>query len=136
MDHVVTKPTLGLTHPAQIDHPKVPSCPNTNLDVVLKPGVNLCEVVLKKFILFAAKETDLVEWKGDILAIGVTEKDMTKDKNIKFEDFTRKAGQSTVIRVSGLGSKRVSLIGLGNGPTDPSSYRVLGESVASAAKAS
>ncbi|MFS7932145.1 putative aminopeptidase [Helianthus anomalus] len=131
MDHVVTKATLGLTHPAQIDHPK---------------------------ISFAAKETDLVEWKGDILAMGVTEKDMTKDKNSKFEnqilekldskvngllsevsgeeDFTGKAGQSTVIRVSGLEAKRVSLIGLGKGPTDPSSYRVLGESVASAAKAS
>ncbi|KAJ0817277.1 putative aminopeptidase [Helianthus annuus] len=83
---------------------------------------------------------------------------MTKDKNLKFvnqilekldskvngllsevageEDFTGKAGQSTVIRVSGLGPKRVSLIGLGKGPTDPSSYRVLGESVASAAKTS
>ncbi|KAM0020571.1 putative aminopeptidase [Helianthus debilis subsp. tardiflorus] len=139
---------------------------------VLKLGVNLCEVILKKFVYintnlllliyqkisFAAKETDLVEWKGDILAIGVTEKDMTKDKNLKFknqilekldskvngllsevsgeEDFTGKAGQSTVIRVSGFGPKRVSLIGLGKGPTDPSSYRVLGESVASAAKAS
>ncbi|KAI3814674.1 hypothetical protein L1987_14318 [Smallanthus sonchifolius] len=133
MAHVVAKATLGLTHPAQIDHPK---------------------------ISFAAKETNLVEWKGDILAVGVTEKDMTKDKNSKFqnpilekldsklggllsevsseEDFTGKAGQSTVIRVAGVGPKRISLIGLGKGPTGPytSGYRALGESVASAAKAS
>ncbi|KAM0020567.1 putative aminopeptidase [Helianthus debilis subsp. tardiflorus] len=131
MDHVVAKATLGLTHPAQIDHPK---------------------------ISFAAKETDFLEWKGDILAVGVTEKDMMKDENLKFENqilenldsklggllsevsceenFTGKVGRSTVIRVSGLGAKRVSLIGLGKCPTVPSSYRVLGESVASAAKAS
>ncbi|CAI9285647.1 unnamed protein product [Lactuca saligna] len=130
MAHVVAKATLGLTHPAQIDHPK---------------------------ISFAAKETNLVEWKGDILAVGVTEKDMAKDQNSKFqnpilnkldsqlsgllsevsseEDFTGKAGQSTVIRFAGLGSKRVSLIGLGKGPTGPS-YRSLGESVASVAKSS
>ncbi|KAL7600003.1 hypothetical protein Lser_V15G23818 [Lactuca serriola] len=130
MAHVVAKATLGLTHPAQIDHPK---------------------------ISFAAKETNLIEWKGDILAVGVTEKDMAKDQNSKFqnpilnkldsqlsgllsevsseEDFTGKAGQSTVIRFAGLGSKRVSLIGLGKGPTGPS-YRSLGESVASVAKSS
>ncbi|KAL4589901.1 hypothetical protein LXL04_002813 [Taraxacum kok-saghyz] len=130
MAHVVAKATLGLTHPAQIDHPK---------------------------ISFAAKDTDLVEWKGDILAVGVTEKDMAKDQNSKFqnpilnkldsklggvlsevsseEDFTGKAGQSTVIRLTGLGSKRVSLIGLGKGPTGPS-YCSLGESVASVAKTS
>jgi len=111
-------------------------------------------------ISFAAKDINLVEWKGDILAIGVTEKDMTKDENSKFqntvlkaldsqlngllsevsteEDFTGKAGQSTVLRLSGLGTKRVSLVGLGKGPTgsSTSAYRSLGESVASAAKAS
>ncbi|KAI3524316.1 hypothetical protein L1887_02969 [Cichorium endivia] len=130
MAHVVAKATLGLTHPAQIDHPK---------------------------ISFTAKEADLVEWKGDILAVGVTEKDMTKDQNSKFqnpilnkldsklggllsevsseEDFTGKSGQSTVIRITGLGSKRVSLIGLGKGPTGPL-YRGLGESVALVAKGS
>ncbi|KAJ0504031.1 putative aminopeptidase [Helianthus annuus] len=83
---------------------------------------------------------------------------MMKDENLKFENqilenldsklggllsevsceenFTGKMGRSTVIRVSGLGAKRVSLIGLGKCPTIPSSYHVLGESVASAAKAS
>ncbi|KAI3715021.1 hypothetical protein L6452_21986 [Arctium lappa] len=133
MAHVVAKATLGLTHPAQIHHPK---------------------------ISFAAKETDLVEWKGDILAVGITEKDMAKDENSKFqnsilkkldsqlhgllsevtteEDFTGKAGQSTAVRLAGLGSKRVNLIGIGKVPTGSSTfaYRSLGESVASAAKAS
>ncbi|MFS7981848.1 putative leucyl aminopeptidase [Helianthus anomalus] len=132
MAHAVAKATLGLTHPAQIDHPK---------------------------ITFAAKETDLLQWKGDILAVGVTEKDMTKGENSKFqnpilekldsklggllsevateEDFTGKAGQSTVIRVADLGPKRVSLIGLGKatGPTT-TGFHVFGESVASVAKAS
>ncbi|KAJ0881345.1 putative leucyl aminopeptidase [Helianthus annuus] len=132
MAHAVAKATLGLTNPAQIDHPK---------------------------ITFAAKETDLLQWKGDILAVGVTEKDMTKGENSKFqnsilekldtklggllsevateEDFTGKAGQSTVIRVADLGPKRVSLIGLGKatGPTT-TGFHVFGESVASVAKAS
>nr|GFA29903.1 leucine aminopeptidase 1-like [Tanacetum cinerariifolium] len=133
MAHIVSKATLGLTHPAQIDHPK---------------------------ISFAAKETDLLEWKGDILAVGVTEKDMSKDETSKFqnpilkkldsqlggllsevsseEDFSGKAGQSTVIRVAGHGLKRVSLIGLGKGSTGSSTfaYRDLGESVATVAKTS
>ncbi|GJR81875.1 transmembrane 9 superfamily member 9-like protein [Tanacetum coccineum] len=111
-------------------------------------------------ISFSAKDTNLVEWQGDILAVGVTENDMSKDENSKFqntilkeldshlggllsevtleEDFTGKVGQSTVIRLSGLGFKRISLIGLGKGPTgsSTSAYHSLGESVASAAKAS
>lgn len=28
----------------------------------------------------------MVEWKGDILAVGVTEKDMVKDENLKFQN--------------------------------------------------
>lgn len=119
----------------------------------------LCVSKYKK-ISFAAKDIELVEWKGDILAVGVTEKDMIKDENSKFqnsllkkldsqlngllsevsteEDFTGRAGQSTIVRLSGLGTKRVSLVGLGKGPTgsSTSAYRSLGESVASAAKAS
>lgn len=96
----------------------------------------------------------MVEWKGDILAVGVTEKDMAKDDNSKFknltlqkldlqlggllseasseEDFTGKTGQSTMLRLPGLGSKRVGLIGLGSAA--PSAYRSLGEAVAAAAK--
>lgn len=108
--------------------------------------------------MFAAKEIDLLEWKGDILAVGVTEKDMAKDENSKFtnsvlqkldvklggllseasseEDFTGKAGQSTVLRVPGLGSKRISLFGLGSAASVPTAYRSLGEAVAAAAKSS
>ncbi|CAK9168855.1 unnamed protein product [Ilex paraguariensis] len=128
MAHTLAKATLGLTQPAQIEAPK---------------------------ISFAAKEIDLVEWKGDILAVGVTEKDLAKDENSKFknsilkkldsqfggllseasyeEDFTGKAGQSTFLRLPGLGSKRVGLIGLGS-TASSNAYRSLGEAVAAAAK--
>ncbi|KAM7511662.1 hypothetical protein LguiB_010537 [Lonicera macranthoides] len=133
MAHALARATLGLTHPSPIDSPK---------------------------ISFAAKEIDLVEWKGDILAVGVTEKDMAKDENSKFqnsvlktldsklggllseasseEDFTGKIGQLTVLRLAGLGSKRISLIGLGQclPASSMAAYRGLGEAVAAAAKAS
>ncbi|KAI3446748.1 hypothetical protein Pfo_003413 [Paulownia fortunei] len=129
MAHSIARATLGLTQPNKIDPPK---------------------------LLFAAKEIDLVEWKGDILAVGVTEKDMVKNENSKFknlilqkldsqlggllseasseEDFTGKAGQSTVLRLPGLGSKRVGLIGLGSAASATVTYRTLGEAVAAAAK--
>ncbi|KAK6236924.1 Peptidase M17 [Theobroma cacao] len=129
MAHTIARATLGLTQPANIEHPR---------------------------ISFAAKEIDVAEWKGDILAVGVTEKDMTKDENSKFqnsilkkldgllggllaevsseEDFTGKAGQSTVLRLPGLGSKRVGLIGLGQSVLSPAAFRGLGEAVAAAAK--
>lgn len=110
-------------------------------------------------ISFAVKEIDVVEWKGDILAVGVTEKDMGKDENMKFqnpilkkldshlggllaeasteEDFSGKVGQSTILRLPGLGSKRIGLIGLGSSSSKPSSvapYQSLGEAVALASK--
>ncbi|KAK6151588.1 hypothetical protein DH2020_014223 [Rehmannia glutinosa] len=131
MAHSIARATLGLTQPNKIDPPK---------------------------ISFAAKEIDVVQWKGDILAVGVTEKDMAKDENSKFknsilqkldmqlggllseasseEDFTGKAGQSTVLRLPGLGSKRVGLIGLGSAASPTVTYRNLGEAVALAAKSS
>ncbi|CBI36527.3 hypothetical protein AAG906_011360 [Vitis piasezkii] len=132
MAHTLARATLGLTHPSNVEPPK---------------------------ISFTAKEIDLVEWKGDILAVGVTEKDMAKDENLKFEnpilkkldsqlggllaeasseeDFTGKSGQSTILRLPGLGSKRVGLIGLGQLTpcSPPAAYRSLGETVAVAAKA-
>ncbi|XP_062157954.1 leucine aminopeptidase 1-like [Alnus glutinosa] len=130
MAHTLAQATLGLTLPASIEAPKVS---------------------------FAAKEIDVTEWKGDILAVGVTEKDMSKDDNSKFEnsilkkldaqlggllaeasseeDFTGKAGQSTVLRLPGLGSKRVGLIGLGQSASTTAAFRGLGEAVAAAAKA-
>uniref|UniRef100_A0A7N0V8M0 Cytosol aminopeptidase domain-containing protein n=1 Tax=Kalanchoe fedtschenkoi TaxID=63787 RepID=A0A7N0V8M0_KALFE len=133
MAYSVATANLGLTQAAPIEAPK---------------------------ISFAAKNVDLVEWKGDILAVGVTEKDLAKDADSKFEnsvwkkldsllggllseasaeeEFTGKSGQSTVLRVTGLGSKRVGLIGLGSGKTNATAlaYKSLGEAVASVAKAS
>ncbi|PKI79398.1 hypothetical protein CRG98_000213, partial [Punica granatum] len=129
MAHTIAKATLGLTLPSIIEPPK---------------------------ISFAAKDVDVVEWKGDILAVGVTEKDMAKDENSKFpnpilkkldahlsgllaeasseEDFTGKAGQSVVLRLPGLGSKRIGLIGLGKTASTASAFQGLGEAVAAAAK--
>lgn len=91
-----------------------------------------------------------------MLAVGVTEKDLVRDENSKFknvvlqkldsklggllsevsaeEDFSGKAGQSTVLRLPGIGSKRVSLIGLGSGSSSTITYRSLGEAVAAVAK--
>ncbi|XP_031121335.1 leucine aminopeptidase 2, chloroplastic-like [Ipomoea triloba] len=129
MAHSIARATLGLTHPNQIERPK---------------------------ISFAAKEVDLVEWKGDILAVGVTEKDMVRDESSKFqnlilqkldsklggllseasseEDFSGKSGQSTVLRLPGLGSKRIGLVGLGSAVSSTTAYRTLGETIAAAAK--
>ncbi|EPS65095.1 hypothetical protein M569_09684, partial [Genlisea aurea] len=130
MAHSVARANLGLTEPTKLDLPK---------------------------ISFAAKEIDLLEWKGDILAVGVTEKDVAKDENSKFknsllqkldsklggllsdasaeEEFTGKAGQSTILRLSGFGAKRVGLFGIGSSSSSLT-YRNLGEAVASAAKSS
>lgn len=131
MAHSLASPNLGLTNPAPVEAPQ---------------------------ISFGAKDIDVLEWKGDLLAVGVTEKDVAKDENSKFknpilnkldsrlggllaeasaeEDFNGKAGQSTVLRFPGLGTKRVSLIGLGQSASNVAAFRGLGEAVASAAKAS
>ncbi|XWS72635.1 hypothetical protein CRYUN_Cryun02cG0057000 [Craigia yunnanensis] len=50
------------------------------------------------------------------------------------EEFTGKAGQSTVLRLTGLGSKRVGLVGLGQSASSPAAFRGLGEAVAATAK--
>lgn len=125
-----THANLGLTKPAAVDFPQ---------------------------ITFSAKEIDISEWKGDVLAVAVSEKDMSKDSDSKFEnpilkllddqlgnllsetsaeeDFKGKPGQSTVLRLHGLGFKRLSLVGIG--PCTPSvttAYKVIGEAVAAAAK--
>ncbi|KAJ9141188.1 hypothetical protein P3X46_031756 [Hevea brasiliensis] len=129
MAHSLARATLGLTQPANVDVPK---------------------------ISFAAKDVGAVEWKGDILAVGVTEKDMAKDESTKFEnsllkkldahlggllseasseeDFTGKAGQSIVLRLPGLGSKRVSLIGLGQSASTTLAFLNFGEAIAATAK--
>ncbi|KAL1207167.1 Leucine aminopeptidase 1 [Cardamine amara subsp. amara] len=109
-------------------------------------------------ISFTAKEIDVKEWKGDILVVGVTEKDLTKDESSKFqnpilnkldaylsgilvqvsseEDFVGKPGQSIVLRLPGLGSKRIGLIGLGQSVSSPVAFHSLGEAVATVSKAS
>ncbi|KAH1061291.1 hypothetical protein AAZX31_02G190100 [Glycine max] len=131
MSHTLARATLGLTHPSNIETPK---------------------------ISFGAKDVDVTEWKGDILAVGVTEKDLARDANSKFEnvilskidsklggllaeasseeDFSGKVGQSTVLRITGLGSKRVGLIGLGQSPSTPAPFKSLGEAIVAAAKSS
>lgn len=50
--------------------------------------LNICHCVWEKCrkIYFSVKEIDLVEWKGNILAVGVTEEDMAKDENLKFQN--------------------------------------------------
>ncbi|PKA50841.1 Leucine aminopeptidase 2, chloroplastic [Apostasia shenzhenica] len=129
---LTTKATLGLTKPAAVEFPQ---------------------------ISFSAKEIDISEWNGDVLAVAISEKDMSKGSDSKFEnpilkkldeqlgglladvseeeDFKGKAGQAAVIRLPGLGFKRLSLVGLG--PIAPSSmttsYRGIGEAVASTARA-
>ncbi|XP_055802234.1 leucine aminopeptidase, chloroplastic-like [Solanum dulcamara] len=129
--HCIARDTLGLTQPNESDVPK---------------------------ISIGAKEINLVEWKGDILAIGATEKDSIRDENSKFknpllqkldselngllseasseEDFSGKSGQSVILRLpGGLRSKRIALVGLGSSTSSaPSVYHSLGEAAAAAAK--
>ncbi|RDY01373.1 Leucine aminopeptidase 1, partial [Mucuna pruriens] len=127
---LMARASLGLTHPANTEPPKVS---------------------------FAAKEVDVAEWKGDLLAVGVTEKDAARNAESRFEnavlnaldskldgllgqasseeDFNGKLGQSTVLRIaSGLRSKRVALLGLGALPSTVAAFKSLGEAVAAAAK--
>ena len=109
-------------------------------------------------ITFAAKDIDVLEWNGDLLAVGVTEKDVVRDENSNFknpllrkldaslggllaeasseEDFSGKSGQSVVLRVSGLSFKRVGLFGLGQSASTAAAFLGLGEAIAAAAKAS
>lgn len=125
--------TLGLTKPNIIDAPQ---------------------------ITFSAKELNITEWKGDIVAIAVSEKDISKDSNAKFsnpiiknideelkgflteaaveEEFTGKAGQTTILRIPGLGFRRLALIGLGSCKTSATvaAYKGVGESLGAFAKAS
>ncbi|CAN1223875.1 Leucine aminopeptidase 1 [Linum grandiflorum] len=121
--------TLGLTQPKVVEVPK---------------------------IAFAAKEIDAVEWKGDLLAVGVTVKDMAKPEGSEFEnsllkkldsqldgmlsdasseeDFTGKTGQSMVLRLPGMSTKRVCLIGLGKSSSTTLAFQNFGEAFAAVAK--
>lgn len=99
-----------------------------------------------------------MEWNGDWLAVGVTEKDVVKDDNNNFtnsllkkldavlggllaeasseEGFSGKSGQAIVLRVSGLSFKRVGLFGLGQSAYSAAAFVGLGEAIAAAAQAS
>ncbi|XP_050941274.1 leucine aminopeptidase 3, chloroplastic-like [Cucumis melo] len=114
--------------------------------------------MIQKKITFAAKDTDVLEWNGDLLAVGVTEKDVVKDDNNNFtnpllqkldallggllaeasseEDFSGKSGQAIVLRVSGLSFKRVGLFALGQSASRAAAFVGLGEAIAAAAQAS
>lgn len=105
----------------------------------------------------SASELDATEWKGDILAVGVSSSDLEKDESGDFknatlkklddflkgilgsviteEDFTGKAGQSTFVRLPGFGFKRVGLVGIElSHALLPSKWKSFGESVAAVAK--
>ncbi|KAK3158002.1 hypothetical protein QOZ80_2AG0131580 [Eleusine coracana subsp. coracana] len=106
-------------------------------------------------LIFAAKDIEFFEWTGDVLAVAVTEKDLSKDTDFRFEnallnkldgqlggllsaaaaeeDFAGTAGQSVVLRLQGHGFKRVALIGFAG--HSAVSLQGLGESVAAVARA-
>ncbi|KAG6627996.1 hypothetical protein CIPAW_15G168600 [Carya illinoinensis] len=107
MARMLAPDTLGLTLPANVEAPK---------------------------ILFAAKDIDVTEWKGDMLALDSQLGGLLAEVSSE-EDFTGKTGQSTVLRLPGLGSKRVGLIGLGQSASTTAAFRGLGEAVGAAAKA-
>ncbi|KAL2629687.1 hypothetical protein R1flu_014373 [Riccia fluitans] len=108
-------------------------------------------------ISVSASDSDVSEWKGDILIVGVFEGGFGKDVNGIFEtaalkkiddalggifgeivvdeDFSGKPGQSTSARVSERGFKRVGFVGLGKPKTVSSkTWKSLGESIASIVK--
>ncbi|KAB5552308.1 hypothetical protein DKX38_009619 [Salix brachista] len=115
------------------------------------PNINIRAAILR-----ILTDIDVGEWKGDILAVGVTEKDMTKDDNKRFEnsllknldtklgghlseasseeDFTGKPGQSMVLRVPGHGAKRIGFIGLGKSAANAYAFHNFCEAIAAAAK--
>ncbi|XP_047083057.1 leucine aminopeptidase 2, chloroplastic [Lolium rigidum] len=120
-------------------------------------GLTKANAVELPQVTFTGKDTDFSAWTGDILAVAVTEKDLSKGPDSKFEnaalkkldeqlggllsdasaeeDFTGKSGQSVVLRLSGQGFKRLGLIGLGQtAPSTALACRGIGESVASLAK--
>ena len=98
----------------------------------------------------------MAEWKGDILVVGATEKDMTKDDSKRFEnsllknldtklgghlseasseeDFTGKPGQSMVLILPGHGAKRIGFIGLGKSAANAYAFCNFGKVIAAAAK--
>ncbi|KAF8686242.1 hypothetical protein HU200_043626 [Digitaria exilis] len=115
-------PALGLTRPNAVDPPQV---------------------------TFVAKDIEVSDWNGDILAVAVTEKGLLFENAslqkldgqldgllsaaAAEEDFTGKPVQSVVLRVHGQPFKRVALIGFAS--HNAGCLQGLGESVATVAKA-
>ncbi|KAF0887972.1 hypothetical protein E2562_006894 [Oryza meyeriana var. granulata] len=127
-------------------------------------GLTMPNAVDPPQVTFAAKDMDISEWEGDILAIAVTENDVSKPATSSSmftnatalakldgqlggllseasveEDFAGKAGQSVALRLPTAGRhglKRVYLIGVGknDAPSSAVACRRIGESVAVAAK--
>ena len=111
----------------------------------------LCQIAI------STSDIDVTEWKGDILAVGLSSSDLEKDesgvfKNEKLrkldeflkgilgaviteEDFKGKPGQSTSVRLPGFGFKRIGLVGIeASGSTSSSKWKAVGESIAAMAK--
>ncbi|KAK3154157.1 hypothetical protein QOZ80_2BG0186980 [Eleusine coracana subsp. coracana] len=96
-------------------------------------GLTKPNIVQPPQVTFAAKDIEFSEWTADVLAVAVTEEDLSKDTGSRFEnallkkldsqlggllsaataeeDFAGTAGQSVVLRLQGHGFKRVALIG-------------------------
>jgi leucyl aminopeptidase len=109
-------------------------------------------------VTLAAIDVQPSDWKGDVLAVLVTEKDLLRSPGSSTfenavlqrldgqlggllseataeEDFAGKSGQSLVLRLQGQGFKRLALIGLGRvAPSTAEACRSIGESVALIAK--
>nr|CAB3449826.1 unnamed protein product [Digitaria exilis] len=121
-DAAADAPALGLTRPNAVDPPQV---------------------------TFVAKDIEVSDWNGDILAVAVTDKGLLFENAslqkldgqlggllsaaAAEEDFTGKPGQSVVLRVHGQPFKRVALIGFAF--HNAGCLHGLGESVATVAKA-
>ncbi|KAB5564060.1 hypothetical protein DKX38_004114 [Salix brachista] len=96
----------------------IPVADSPDLDIASKPSSSSSHHSGREIAL-SAKEIDVAEWKGDILAVGVTQKDMTKDDSK---------------RVPGHGAKRIGFIGFGKSATNAYAFCNFGEAIAAAAK--
>eukprot|EP00250_Pteridium_aquilinum_P018368 c24054_g2_i1 orf=1-888(-) len=107
-------------------------------------------------VAVTACDTDVTEWKGDTLVVGVSSSDLDKDENCfknatlrkldEFlkgilgavtleEDFTGKTSQSAVVRLVGYGFKRIVLVGCEKSDVlSTVKWKSFGESVAAATK--
>ncbi|KAH6558050.1 hypothetical protein KP509_1Z080600 [Ceratopteris richardii] len=108
-------------------------------------------------IEISASEIEAPDWKGDILAVGVSSADLEKDENGSFknatlkkldevlhgilssviaeEDFTGKVGKSTFIRIPFSGFKRIGLVGVDiSQPLKFSKWKQFGGSIADIVK--